>query len=773
MNRILRRKVRRDLRRRRSQIVAVAGTVFLGVVLFTANLDSAHNLDASYKAFYERVETADVWATGPVDAMQVMVVDMNGVVAVDTRTKADVPVRLTDRELLATMIGGPDDGLVEVNQLLVSEGRDLAPGDTDVVVLEQHAADHFDLGPGDSLDLWVVDHWRQLEIVGVASSGEYLFPARSQTEVFTVPDEFAVVFVPEALAAESAPEAPSQLAVRVEERDTENVAAVLAAVKEAGATGSYDLASQPSNMALQSDVQGFASMSYLFPVLFLGAAGMATFVLLSRLVRQERTQIGMLVADGIETRTILGHYVTHALVASLAGALPGLVAGALLGRWMSSLYTDFLGIPITVIRISPVTMIQAVVFAVVVAVLSGVIPARSAARIDPAEAMRPPTPTGVDHETLIERVWPATLPVTARVVARNLVRNPRRVVTTAVGVTLSMIVLVTSLALNDTTGSVIGRQFGDVDRRDLSVRLDHPVSVADLTELTAMAQIATAEPTVELPVVVGINGTQTDQLLQIFSSGTSAHGFDDPLPSDGIVLGHTARTVLDVSAGDVVTVGIPAAGLSADVVVAGFVDEPVPSVSYASLSAWTAIGGVPPTTAVVTLVDEDQHSEVRDLLAARGDVLAVTDHRAMIDAMEELLSLTIVFVGLMVVFAVLMAVGLLFNAVTVSLAERTNEMATLQSNGVPRGWIRTTVTYETLLVALVGIVPGAALGWFVAGRFLGQFDNESFRFIMRLSPWSMAFAVVLVLVVAVVSEIPGLRRIDRMDLPAVVRERSV
>jgi len=773
VSRLLRRKMRRDLRRRRSQIIAVAGTVFLGVVLFTANIDSAHNLDASYKALYDRLDTADVWASGQVDQVAEAIKGMDAVTAVDIRTRADLPVRLRDRRLVATVIGGPEDGTPDTNRLLITKGRDLTASDTDAVVLEQHAADNFGLGPGDTVEIWQVDHWRMLSIVGVAASGEYLFPARSATEVFTVPDEFAVVFVPDSLIRDLAPNGVRQLAARVDERDPALVAEVLDAANKAGATGSYDLARQPSNQALQSDVQGFASMSYLFPVLFLGAAGMATFVLLSRLVRQDRTQIGMMVADGVETSTILRHYVTHALVASLAGAVPGLLAGALLGRWMSTLYTGFLGIPITVIRFSPVTSLQALAFSVVVAVISGVVPARAAARIDPAEAMRPPTPVGVDHETLLERVWPVTLPMTARVVARNLVRNPRRVLTTAVGVTLSMVVLVTSLALNDTMGSVIDRQFAQVDKRDLSVRFDHPVTDADLADLRTLPEVATSERSIELPVVLLANGKQSEQLLQVFSVGTKAHGFADPLPASGLVLGYTARTMLGVAVGDTVQLEVPGAGLAVSAPVAGFVDEPVPSVSYTSLAAWTKMGGAAPTTAAVTLIDHSLHGKVRDVLADRPGVLAVTDHRAMIDTVRELLTITTVFVALMVVFAVLMAIGLLFNAVTVSLAERTNEMATLQANGMPRSWIRATVTGETMVVTLAGLAPGALVGWLVAGQFLGQFDNESFRFVMTLSPWSMAFAVVLVLVVAGVSEIPGLRRIDRLDLPAVVRERSV
>jgi putative ABC transport system permease protein len=770
-HRILRRKMGRDLRRRRAQILAVAGTVLLGIMLFTANLDASRNLGASYVETYDRLATADVWATGgPVDAIAAEMEATPGVTSVETRTFADVPVRLDGREILARVIGGP---AAEVNRILVSAGRDLSPDDPEVAVLEQHAADHFDLGPGDTIEVWDGAAWSAVDLVGVAASAEYLFPARSRTEVFTVPDEFAVVFVPERFAAALAPDGPRQVVAAVADRDPEIVASLVEVARAAGASEAYDLDGQPSNLALQADVDGFESMSYLFPVLFLGAAGMATFVLLGRLVRQERTQIGMLMADGVSRATILRHYMTHSVVVAVGGAVPGIVVGTFLGRWMSSLYTDFLGIPITVIEFSFTTVLMALGFAVLIGALAGYFPARAAARMDPAEAMRPPTPTGVDRSTLLERVWPISLPLTARAVLRNLARNPRRVATTAMGVVLSLIVLITSLALNDTTNAVLDRQFEEIDRRDLSVRLDHPVGESDLAALLDVDGIATAEPSLEVPVVISAGEARSEQQLQVFRTDTLAHGFDRPLPADGVVLGSLAREELDVSEGDRVTISIPGTGTVVEAVVAGFVDEPVPSVSYTSLDSWSAAGGTAPVTAVVTLVDENDHRRMRDVLAAVDDVVAVTDHRAMVDTVRELLALTIVFVGLMVVFAVLMTIGLLFNAVTVALAERTNEMATLQANGMPRRWIRTTVTAETVLVVILGLAPGLVLGWLVAGEFLGQFDNESFRFDLVLSRWSFVLAVGLVIGLAVLSQLPGLRRIERMDLPAVVRERSV
>ncbi|MFQ5556218.1 MAG: ABC transporter permease [Acidimicrobiales bacterium] len=771
---ILRRKTVRDLRRRRPQIAAVAATVAIGILLFSANLDAARNLAASYREHYDRVDFADVWITGgPIGELAPRLATDERVTGLEVRTLADVPVRIGEHELLGRIVGQPTDHRPEVNRLLIEKGRDLSEADTDAVVLEQHAAAEFDLEPGDRLELLAAGRWRSVEIVGVGSSAEYLFPARSRREVFTVPDEFAVVFGPESLAAEIAPDGPVQVVLTVQGGDPAVADELVGGARRAGATEAYTRAEQPSNWGLQSDVQGFEQLSFLFPVLFLSVAGMAVYVLLGRLVRLERTQIGMLVANGVTPGAVARHYVDHALVAAMLGAVPGLVGGLVLGRWISGVYTDFLDIPITVTDLRVNTIAWSIGFTVLVAAVSGAVPARAAARTEPAEAMRPPAPVGVGRPSLVERLLPWRLPTGARVVARDMSRNRRRVATTGIGVVLALVVIVTSLALDDTFTGLVDRQFTEVDRRDLSLVLDHPVSDADLDELAALEAVATAERSTEMPVVITDGRHRSEQLLQVFESGTAAHGFVEPLPAEGLLLSSTARHVLDVATGEVVDVLVPGLGVTITAPVAGFVDEPVPSVSYASMATWESAGGPAPRSVVLTLVDDRAHRRVRDQLASRDEVVAVTDHRSTADLVESLVGVTIVLVGVMIVFGMVMALALLFNTVTVSISERTGEIATMQANGVPRAWIRRTVAGEILAIVALAIAPGVLAGRVVAALFIRRFDSDSFTYDLRLSGTSLMAAAAMIIVGSLVAQLPALRRIDRIDLAAVVRERSI
>ncbi len=769
---LLRHKARRDLGRQPAQVLAVAATVFLGIVLFVADLDASLDLSRSYDSFYERTAMADLWITGgdTVALVDELAADPR-VAVVEDRVHADVPLRLAGRELLGRVEGATD--AVVTRHLMA--GRDLEPGDTDVVVLERHAADEFGLGPGDTVDVFVDGDWTPVTVVGVAASPEYLFPSRSRSDIFALPDEFAVVFAPDTLARRLAPDAERQIVARfVPGGDT---AAVVAAHRDRahalGAREVYGLDEQPSNLALQSDVEGFASISVLFPVLFLSVAGMAAYVMLGRLVRRERHEIGTLFANGIDRRSVVRHYMSHGLAICALGGVPGVVVGVLLGRWMAGLYTGYLDIPVTVVGLHPVSIVVALVFVVVTGVVAAGLPARAAARIEPAEAMRPPTPDGVDERSLAERLVPFRLPVGARYVARNLTRSRRRALTTAVGIVGALVVLITSLALNDTVAHVLDRYFGGVDRRDLTVHLDHAVTDADLAGLAADPRIAVAEPVVEAPVVLSTPAGRSDQTLLVMASDTALHGFDRPLPPDGIVVGHVAVTDLGVGPGDRVEITVPGTGVSATVPVAATVDEALPSISYVSLDAWRALGAPEPTAVSVVLVDDDAHDEVRADLVARDDSVAVTDHVALARYLRDLMRLSIAFVGIMVVFAVVMAVALLFNVVTVTIAERTGEVATLMASGAGRGFVRSVLTAENLAVVVAGIVPGVVAGVVVARIFLAQFDTEAFRFRLVLTGGSLALAVGLVVVGALVAQIPGLRALDRLDLAAVVRERSI
>jgi putative ABC transport system permease protein len=767
MNRILVRKLGRDLRHRWAQAAAVATSVALGVAIFVITSGLAGDLRDSYRQTYERTRFADVWASGDPAALEAALAGMTGLDRVEVRTSTDVGARFADRSI-TTRITGYRPG-TELNQLVVTAGRADAGGG---VVLERHTAEHFGLGPGDSIE--IAGHG-SVPVTGVATSPEWLWVAPSQQELVVDPDEFAVIFAPEELAAAVAPDRSEQVVVEVAGHDPAIADAAASRLLEAGAVEVFTRRDHPSDSALQADIEGFEQVAAIMPILFLGAAALSAAVLLGRLIVQQRPEIGMMRANGFSAATLLRHYSGYGVAITTTGALVGIPLGILGSGAASDAYTGFLGLPFAAHSLRPGAWVVGLVAAVVVGSAAGAVPARAAAAVDPAVAMRPGGAEVAGSRSVVERVLPAGAPSWLVIAARNLNRQPRRAATTGLGIVLALVLCVIGLVLNDTITTVFDHQFGSIDRRELVVWFDRAVDAQRLEEVAAVGGVAAAEPHLELDAALVAGDGIAATRLQVFQPATGLHGFDEPLPDAGILLSATTADRLGVGSGDQVELraGADAGGLRISIPVAGLVDEPLGGTSYLSTTAWEALSGPAPTAVAIELDDRSTHRATAGELDRLDGVVRVGDVVATGERARELLAAATFFAAVILALAVAMAAALIFNAVTVTLGERETEVATLQANGVGRRWIRRAITSENLMAALAATIPGLVVGRILAGWFVGQFSSEQITLDPVLRPWSLVVAVGLILATALAAQLPGLRRLDRLDLAVKVRERSL
>ncbi len=155
------------------------------------------------------------------------------------------------------------------------------------------------------------------------------------------------------------------------------------------------------------------------------------------------------------------------------------------------------------------------------------------------------------------------------------------------------------------------------------------------------------------------------------------------------------------------------------------------------------------------------------------DVLAVEDARALYTMVQQYLGLFYVFVGIMLLFGAVMAFALMFNTISVNVSERSTEFATLKASGMADRTIAWMIVGENVLLTLVGIVPGVLVGLWFASAYISSFANDSFALGLSVHPLTILVAVVAMIAVALLSLIPGIRSMKRLDVGAVVRERSV
>jgi putative ABC transport system permease protein len=378
------------------------------------------------------------------------------------------------------------------------------------------------------------------------------------------------------------------------------------------------------------------------------------------------------------------------------------------------------------------------------------------------------------------------LPARHRLVLRGIGRNRRRSLSTILGVVLALVLVMAAWGMVDSLGRLMDRQFEQIQHDDASVTLAGPADDAAVQRIAAVDGVRAAERVFALPVsVVGGAEPYATQLFA-FAPRTRMHDFDEALPADGVLLGNDLRERLALEEGDDVTVVATGLGARLDLRVAGFVTEPLGTFAYmrrdALLAALAraeppvgeaALAG-PESAVVLTLFepDADRESVIRTLERLDG-VAAVTDSRDFVDLVNDYLGLFYLFIGIMFVFGGLLAFALMFTTMSANTAERAAELATLRANGYSRRQVARLVVWENLLLTGIGIPIGLAAGYAVASALLNSWTTDMYAFDLYIAPLTYVWCALGMFAVTLASLWPSLRAADRMDIGAIVRQRSL
>jgi putative ABC transport system permease protein len=780
VSRILWRKLRRDIWRQRGQFAAVAVVVALGVAVFVAASDAYRNLGASFHRAYTQQRLPDVVLAGPAaDRAGRDAARLPGRPVVTSRTQADIGARVAGHTLLARVVSIPDRAQPAVASLVVQSGWLPGPGE---VLVEQHLTGHFKLRPGDSIELLGPVGWTRLRVAGSGLSTEYFWPARSRQETMTSAELFGVVFAPDAVAAAVTPQAEHQVAAYAQDRtQATNLVAAARALAHTNDLVIVTRGEQPSYAALDQDVKSFGNFATLLPFLFLAAAVLGAFILLSRLVFAQRAVIGTLTANGISPATLRRHYLGYGIAAGAAGAVPGLVGGWVLGGWFTSQYTNALGLPLHVTGVHLATLLAGLGAGVAASALAAWGPARAAARVTPAEAMRT-APAGRGRRSLLEVLAPPLrrLPARWRMVLRSLTRNRRRAGFTIAGVAISLTLVLVFAGLRDTIMGVLDRQFGTIDRSDGQLYAAPGAAAPVLAAARADPGVERAEPFAREDVSLTFGHRSYDTLLVGLPATTRLHEFLTPagrrltLPAGGVLLGQGLQSILGARSGDPVTITLAGDGTRLTEVVAGFADEPLTSVAYIDIGHLdAALGRSVAAGALVRLRPGVDRHTVGARLGALPGAAAYLDNAAVEATMRDAFAILNLLVGIMLAFAVIMAAALLFNAMSANLAERATELGTLRAAGLSHRILGRLVATENLLLTVLGVPLGLAAGTLVARWVMSTYQIEGYRWTLRMQTSTLIVVTVGVLAASVVSQLPVLRGLRRIDLARIVRERSL
>jgi putative ABC transport system permease protein len=753
--------------------------------MYLSNFASLRDTQTTY---YERQRFADVFASLKRAPLRVAaaVADLPGVSAVEARVVADVTLDLPQIAEPASgrLVSVPTDRRPQVNDIFLRHGRWIEPGRPDEVLASEAFVIAHGLEPGDQVPAVVNGRLRHLTIVGVALSPEYIYSIRPGE---LIPDDrrFGIFWMSEqALAAAFDMEGGfNDLAVDLSAGASAQavIARIDALLEPYGGLGAIPRALQLSHWTVENELAQLQSFGFMLPLIFLLVAAFILNVALTRALALQRPQIAALKALGYGNTALGWHYLKWALAIGLIGVVIGVAGGAMLGSVIIDLYNQYFRFPELLFRVPFSVILGATILTLLAAAAGAFSAVRRAVALPPAEAMRPEAPALYRRTVLETPLVLRYLGHDGRMVLRSIMRHPMRAAASIFGIGFAVAILMVGFVFTDAIERLIMTQFWDAERQDVTVNFVEPRSQGAAYELARLPGVVAVEPQRLVPVRIqaghrerylAVSAVADDQRLRRI---VDRYGQPIRMPPSGVVLSSMLAQVLGITVGDAVTLDVleghrPSLGVR----VTGVVDDIMGLSAYMNQEALHDLmheGRV--ATGAVLLVDTARDDELSADLKRMPGVAGVAFKRAVLrtfrDVMAANMNLTI---GINLLFAGVIAFGVVYNAARVSLSERSRELASLRVLGFTRAEISMILLGELALLTVAALPVGLAFGYALAALIVGSIESEVYRFPLYISHQAVAFSCLGIVAAAAVSGLMVRRRLDRLDLVAVLKIRE-
>jgi putative ABC transport system permease protein len=678
----------------------------------------------------------------------------------------------------------PPDPSRGLNALTLRRGRWPEPGRAGEVLVSEAFAEARALRPGDRLDAVIDGRRTALVVTGVVLSPEYVYEIRPG-DLFPDNRRFGVLWMgaddlSAALDMKGAFNDLS-LALRPEAREADVLARLDLLLAPYGGAGAHGRENQQSHRMVTDEISQMRVMAIIPPAIFLSVSAFLLNVVLSRLVHTQREQIAMLKAFGYGPGEIALHY--FKMVAGVVAA--AMAVGSLVGRWlgedMSRMYARFFRFPDFAFHMPPELPLFACGLCLLAAVVGVAGAVRAAARLPPAEAMRPEPPADF-RPSLLERMGlDRLLGPAGRMVLRNLERRPLRAFFAVVGVALATAVLVIGSFIRGTLDYLMDFQFQNAQRQDYLLALTEPAGNPVLHDLARLPGVRQVEPVRAVPIRMrhgnlerrlSLTGVEPRRdLFPLLTPGLRPAR----LPAQGLLLSAALAEALEIEPGDSVTVEVldgtrPVRSLP----VAALLHDYAGINAYLDRAALGRLLGEPETwSAAFVTVDAARSAEFVREVKQTPAIAAATSKEAALFSFRNTFAENILRMRIVnVTFAVIIAFGVVYNTARIAFSERSRELATLRVIGFTRAEISAILLGEVGVQVLLGILPGLALGTTFAWLAVVYMATESQRIPLIVTSETYAFSALVVALAALFSGLVVRRGLDRLDLVSVLKARD-
>lgn len=529
-----------------------------------------------------------------------------------------------------------------------------------------------------------------------------------------------------------------------------------------------------SYLSYKNDAQSIGAIGTVFPIIFFLVAALVSLTTMTRMVEEQRTQIGTLKALGYSKLSIVGKYLLYAALASVIGSVIGVFAGEYtipsLIVWAYKLAYYNLGNAVIALNAEHgVTAAVAATFCTTVAAFAS---CYKVLKSVPAQLMRPEAPRA-GKRTLIERIsfiWDR-LNFGQKSALRNLFRYKKRFLMTLFGVGGCMALLLVGLGIRDSVSAMASNQYGEVFNYSGIVSVDTTITraqrrtllsnISDISDITEYTQATRTmvygtgesaknlenEKNAYLIVPRDVDGFPSYVKLQ------ERGGLFTMLTDEGVIVTEKYADLLGVSVGDSIFIRLSEAdAYSKEVKVIGITENYIFNYIYMTPNLYQSIYGSAAEVNILMLkiADNANIEDISTRLLSINGVNSVTMNEDEQGELNTVINNLYFIVIVMIIAAAILAIIVLYNLNNINISERRRELATLKLLGFYNGELAQYVYRENIILTLLGTLLGVGLGIVLHRFVMVTVETDIYMFGRELEWASVVIAAVLTIVFAMI-----------------------
>ena len=545
-----------------------------------------------------------------------------------------------------------------------------------------------------------------------------------------------------------------------------------------------------SYMSYKNDTQSIGAIGTVFPIIFFLVAALVALTTMTRMVEEQRVQIGTLKALGYSKFTIIGKYILYAGLATVIGSVIGIFLGEFTIPYfiVSAYKTSYYNLGDTVVTLNVVHALVASLAAIICTIGATFFACYKELRAVPAELMRPEAPKAGKRIFLenIDAIW-ERLNFGQKAAMRNLFRYKKRFFMTLFGVGGCMALLLVGLGIRDSVSAMANNQYGEVFKYDGVVSVDSTLTraqrramlsdVSDISDITDYIQVnrtmvyATGKGSSKLNdeknayLIIPRDIDKFEEYISIRERGSNDDVLE--LSDEGVIITEKYAKLLDVSAGDSIYVRLSESdAYPKEIKVAGITENYIFNYIYMTPKFYQSLYNVQGETNVLLIKMEEAANteDISSRLLKIAGVNSVTMNADELSELNTVINSLYFIVILMVVAAAILAFVVLYNLNNINISERHRELATLKLLGFYDKELSAYVYRENVVLTILGTILGIFLGIGLHQFVMITVETDVYMFGRELQPLSIVIGAVLTIIFALATNLIMYFRLKKIDM---------